>query len=79
MAAWVEQWYALAGQWVSRAGLSRLVVVAQATGEPEVFLVVGPAGGPRDDVLDFERTQNVLLRAQTVSAAITGSGPNLRP
>ena len=76
--AWVEQCNASAGPRVSRAGLSRLVVVAQATGEPEILLTIGPTCGFRDEVLNLEWPQDVLLRTQTIPAAIAGSGANPR-
>ena len=76
LAARVEQRHASARERVGRTGLNRLVVVAQATGEPEIVLPIGPARGLRDDVLDFEQAQDVLLRAQTIPTAVACLGQN---
>jgi hypothetical protein len=75
----IEQPHPATGQGIVGTNPGALVAVAQPTGEPEILLVVRAARCLRDDVVDLQMTQDVLLRAQAISTAIASLDPNPRP
>ena len=56
--------------------LSALVAVAQTAGQPQILFIAVPACRLWDDVLDFQFTQDVALRAETIAASVSGLLPH---
>src|SRR5262245_22867990 len=65
-------------QRIDGVSLCALEVVAHATGQPQVRLVIRAAAGSRDGMLDFQGAEHQVLRAAAVAAAIAGSGAYAR-
>jgi hypothetical protein len=52
--------------------LRRLVMIAEPARQPEVVLVIRTAPRARDNVLDLQKPEHVLLAAATIAASVTG-------
>src|SRR5258706_13676427 len=72
LCAGVEQGDRGAALWIDGRELVALVAVADWAGQPEVHLIVGPAPGERNDVLDLQAGHHQALRAEAVYAAMSG-------
>src|SRR5438132_1357955 len=63
LAAWIEQGDALVGDRVIRVDLITFGIIAQAATEPQIDFVVCAAARSGNDVLDFQLTHYMRLRA----------------
>src|SRR5262249_4550352 len=70
----IEQGHPLSCGRVDPFGLGTFVGVAHPAAKPKVLLIVGAAGGGRNDVLDLEPGKHQPLGAQAVATALPRLG-----